>query len=267
MDDPEALRLARTPSRGASDSVALSVLLLGNNAIAHHELRYSVGGYAFLLARLVADGPAVDFLRETCPVRRYALCDFLDELPQSSDRFLWSKDSPFQRLGGFRGYRKEGREIVDGTLRRDPWRIARTTAGNGIRQLARVKTGDGLESYLDDPWPTREIRAFFPGDFAAYANSRQSREALRIRVLQRVHSVAIAAGWIACVGLVPLLARRGRSLALPLLLVIASGYVLNAFVTALSTVDDRYGARVAWMIPFFCLACAGSIRRLRAPKP
>jgi len=248
--------------------VALSIaLLVGNNAIVHHEARYSVGGYAFTLARLVADGPAVDYLRETCPVRRFAMCDFLDQLPRNSSRFLWSADSPFRKLGGFIGYRSEGREIVDGTLRRYPWRIARTAVADGIRQLFKVRTGPRLVSYLGDPWPTEEIRAYFPGDFAAYADSRQSRGTLHIRFLQRLHAVAIAVSWLVCIGLAPLLARRGRRLALLLLLAIASGYILNAFVTALSTVDPRYGARVAWMIPFFCLACAVSfMQRQRASE-
>jgi len=238
--------------------VALSALLLfGNNAIVHHEARYSVGGYAFLLARLVADGPAVDYLRETCPARHYALCDYLDELPRSSSGFLWTEASPFQKLGGFIGYRKEGREIVDGTLRHDPWRVARALASHGIQQLFEVKTGRGLESHLDDPWPTEEIRSFFPADFAAYASSRQSRGELRIRSLQRLHSIVIVAAWLACAALLPRLARRGRSLPVLLLLTIASGYVLNAFVTAQSSPEHRYGARVAWLIPFFCMACAG----------
>ena len=234
------------------------VLLVGNNVIAHHQARYSVGGYAFTLGRLIADGPAIDYLREACPVRRYALCDFLDELPRSLNGFLWSDDSPFRKLGGFKGYQKEGREIVDGTLRRFPGRVAQAAAINGIRQLSKMRTGGGLVSYRAERWPTDEIRRFFPRDFAAYENSRQSRGELGIRPIRRLHSVAFVAGLLACAGLLPLLARRGRTLAALLLLAILSGYVLNAFVTALSVPDDRYGARVAWMIPFFCLACAGS---------
>jgi hypothetical protein len=215
--------------------VALSVaLLVGNNAIVHHEVRYSVGGYAFTLARLIADGPAVDFLRETCPDRHYALCDFLDELPRTSDGFLWSEASPFQKLGGFTGYREEGREIVGGTIRRYPGRVARTAALNGIRQLIEMKTGQGLVPYRDDSWPTKDIRTLFPGDLEAYEGSRQNRRELRIRSRRRLHTVAFVAGALACVGLAPLLARRGQFLALHLLLAIASGYVLNAFVTAQS---------------------------------
>ena len=248
--------------------VALSiVLLVGNNAIVHREPRYSVGGYAFTLARLVADGPAVDFLRETCPVRRYALCDFLDQLPRDSNHFLWSPHSPFQKLGGFSGYGKEGREIVAGTLRRYPGWVAQTALINGYRQLFEIKTGRGLRSYRDEPWPTEEIREFFPGDFEAYENSRQGRGELRIRFLQRLHSIAVVNGWLLCAVLLPLLVRRRRSLAVLLLLTLASGYILNAFITGHRDPRSAIGARVAWLIPFFCLACAASVKNLRARAP
>lgn len=238
--------------------IALSiVLIVGNNAIVHREMRYSAGGYAFTLARLVADGPAIDYLRETCPVQRYALCAYLDGLPRDSDQFLWSEDSPFQKLGGFTGYRKEGREIVNGTIWRYPGRVVSDWMVNGIRQLIRIRTGSGLVSYLDKPWPTREIRAYFPADYKAYGNSRQSQGTVRLRRLWRIHSMAFAAGMLASAGVLPWLARHGRLKAL-LLVVILSGYGLNAFLVVISAPSDRYGARVAWMIPFFFLAWAAS---------
>ena len=63
------------------------------------QAAFSVDGYAFPLARLVADGQAVSYLREACPQRRYALCEYIDCLPKDSDEFLWSPDSPFRKVG------------------------------------------------------------------------------------------------------------------------------------------------------------------------
>ena len=46
----------------------------------------------FLSARLIDDGPGYDYLVEHCAEQDFALCQFLEQLPQHSDTILWSKD-------------------------------------------------------------------------------------------------------------------------------------------------------------------------------
>ena len=43
----------------------------------------------FLSARLIADGPGTDFLRDTCPENGFILCRFVHRFPIPSDTFLW----------------------------------------------------------------------------------------------------------------------------------------------------------------------------------
>jgi hypothetical protein len=46
----------------------------------------------FLSARIIADGPGYKYLSARCPNVDFALCDYLDRMPQGSDTFLWSND-------------------------------------------------------------------------------------------------------------------------------------------------------------------------------
>ncbi|MBW1818595.1 MAG: hypothetical protein JRJ60_15745, partial [Deltaproteobacteria bacterium] len=91
-------------------------LILTNNIVNHDTAQLSPGGYCMQLARLVADGPAVSYLKEKCRHRRYALCEYIHELPDNSDRFLWGQDSPLSKVGGFDGYWREAQKIVWGTV-------------------------------------------------------------------------------------------------------------------------------------------------------
>src|SRR5262249_117652 len=49
----------------------------------------------FTLWKRMGEETATAYLRDTCGVRRYRLCDYLDRLPMPMDEFLWrTKDSP-----------------------------------------------------------------------------------------------------------------------------------------------------------------------------
>ena len=96
-------------------------------------IRISIG------AAGVADGQAVSYLREACPQRGYALCEYIDRLPNDSDEFLWSPDSPFRKVGSLAAARKV--EIVLRTIMRFPLWTLRSALNNTTRQLFEVRTG------------------------------------------------------------------------------------------------------------------------------
>jgi hypothetical protein len=234
---------------------AALLLILTRNYVTHREVTFSCGGYAFPLARLVADGQAVRYLRESCPQRKYALCDYIEELPDESSDFLWSSRSPFRKVGWIDGYRREGGEIVVRTTSRYPVSTLSSALRNTIRQIAAVRTGTGLTSWMNRPYPTDELRTFYPAEFKAYENSRQSRELLGFDALNHLHmTVVVLSAIYSCVAAV-IFARRGQWLPLELLITIAGAVLINAFVAgALSVPNSRYGSRLIWLVPFFALA-------------
>ena len=98
-----AVLAAALPVRGLTDSgartpgmvvVLLAIMtgVLGQTAFAL-GIKHSVGAFPvrppFLTARLIDDGPALRYLRATCPGNGLRVCRFLDQLPVPADDFLW----------------------------------------------------------------------------------------------------------------------------------------------------------------------------------
>jgi len=241
-------------------AVAL-VLMMAVNYITLGEAAFSVDGYAFQLARLVADGQAVSYLREACPQRRYALCEYIDRLPNESDKFLWSADSPFRRVGSFDGYRREGREIVVNTIMRFPLWTLNSALKNTARQVIDVRTGtgQGFASYKTSgnrQHTSDEIRTYYPSEYGAFENSRQSRgELAHLFNLNRLHRAALILSFLYGCAMGLLFAKRGQWLQTELLVTIACAVLVNSFVSgALSQPTSRYGSRLIWLLPLFALA-------------
>jgi hypothetical protein len=246
-------------------TVAL-VLMIAVNYITLGEAAFSVDGYAFPLARLVADGQAVSYLRESCPERRYALCGSIDQLPKDSDKFLWPTDSPFRKVGGFDGYRQEGRAIVTGTVMRFPLWTLKSALENTARQVLKER-GAGLISYVNVPQPTARLRAYYPSEFGAYRNSRQSRSELEnLDRLDRLHMVVLIVSLLYVCAAGALFVKRGQWLPAELLATIVCAVLVNSFVSgAFSQPLNRYGSRLIWLLPFFALASYQQIFDYRRP--
>lgn len=241
-------------------SVAL-LLMMGVNYFTLGEVAFSVNGYAFQLARLVADGQAVSYLREACPQRGYALCEYIDRLPNDSDEFLWSPDSPFRKVGSFAGYRREGREIVLRTIMRFPLWTLRSALNNTTRQLFEVRTGSdygfaSYKTYGNRQDTSDEIHTCYLSEYGAFENSRQSRgELAHLYNLNRLHRAALILSFLYSCAIGLLFAKREQWLQTELLVTIACAVLVNSFVSgALSRPVPRYGSRLIWLLPFFALA-------------
>jgi hypothetical protein len=46
----------------------------------------------FLMARLIADGPGYQFLKQNCATKTYVVCRYVDRFPITAPAFLWSTD-------------------------------------------------------------------------------------------------------------------------------------------------------------------------------
>jgi hypothetical protein len=231
------------------------VLLLAKGYISHGVFTISPGSYSFQLARLVADGPAVLYLREHCPEKKYALCSYLDELPADSDEFLWALDSPFRKVGWIDGYRLEGQAIVKETILHHPFLVIQTALRNAGRQLFMINNCYGICSYLKYPHPTDAIRSHFPGDFSAYESSRQSQNGLGLKKFNHLHKIVLGLSLLGAVAVFYLFLKRHQYLLTLCLISIVFAYFLSSFITGiLSAPHNRYGSRIIWLLPFFSIA-------------
>lgn len=210
-------------------------------------------GNVFLLARVIYDGPGRDVLRQECPAAGWRLCAFADQLPPTSDEFLWRHDGPVVRAGGAKLVSAEANAIIGEAFRREPAREVGETLRDFLQQLGSFATGDGLGSWPDTvtPWIRREFPA---SEAAAYAASYQARGMLSVPQWFKTMQAAIAAGSAAALPLLLCQRRFIRGIAAAALLAILA----NAAITGtLSSPHDRYQSRIMWLPSAVVLLATG----------
>ncbi len=246
------LRWRRLAVAAAPLALALA-WLLATNAVGNRVLGVSPYGSVFALARLQADGPAAEYLRGVCPAAGYRLCAWSDRLPMDSDDFLWSADGPV--WGGQFGpalLAPEASRIVSATIRSAPLEVLRDAAVNTLRQLGRNAVGDAIGPHHLPATVHLLLATYFPAaELRRFEASRQLAGTLPAVAapLAPLHLVLLALGAAGTLAIIPLAWRRNPPLA-GLAAIVLAGVVGNAFATgALSGPHDRYGARIAWLLP------------------
>ncbi len=232
------------------------LLLLATNLVGHGRLALSPYGSSFLLARLVADGPAARTIQARCPEAGWYLCDVADRLPRDAEAFLWAPDSPVNRtpegipifLGGML-LAPEASDIIAETLRREPIAVLQAGLANGWRQLLTAGIGDTLDNrHLAVAVRPRLAQGFPPSEVAGFDAARQQGPGLAEagRALAWLHPLVLllslpllAWGWVA-----------GDARLRGVLLALVVAVLANALATGgLSGVHGRYQARIAWLLP------------------
>jgi hypothetical protein len=220
-------------------------------------------GNVFILARVIYDGPGLDVLHRDCPDAGWRLCPFLDRFPATSDQFLWLHDSPIVLVGGHKRVSADADAIIAAALRAEPETELRAWLRNGIEQLGRFASGDGLNACPTTvtPWIDHD---FSPFDRAAYAAARQTGNRLAVPDWMQALHMAVALGGIAGCGIVLVVALRHRHVAAGFAAAVLLAVLANAFITGgFSTPHDRYGSRVMLLAPAVALLCAVALARRR----
>ena len=256
--------LGRVAGRLAIPFLVAIAAMFAVNWFATHGVTLARNSNAFLLAKWIDEGPALAYLKESCPSKGYTLCAHLDELEGKTHAYLkWSADSPLRKLG-FDALEPEARDIVRGTLFSRPFQIVHRGLIDFAIQLSRFQTGDGLSREFAK-LVSHHLTPHYGAEVAqSILASRQGRGQLPLTEIRIVHSLAlaVAAGFLLYI----LLLRRNA--VTPDLLVFSvfvfGAVVWNAAATgALSGPYDRYLARVVWLIDFAAIL---GLLQLTRPK-
>ena len=235
------------------------VAMVAVNIAGFGRVALSPFGNMFLLARVIYDGPGMDALHRECPRAGWRLCAFVDEMPANSDDFLWREDGPVVKAGGAKRVSLEANAIIAAAITAEPGTELRAFVLNGLRQLTRFATGDGL-----DPWPstvTLTIERDFPRrESAAYAVARQTMGKLAVPAwMQSLHRVIAVLGVVVCCALLPITLWRGRVVA-GFIAAVLFAVLANAAITGgLSAPHDRYQSRIMWLPPLIALLATASV--------
>jgi putative flippase GtrA len=235
-------------------------LIVAPNYVFHRQLVVSRGSGVFLLAKLIDDGVALDYLEAACPQRGYSICRQLpviraykDHLTPEQERFestadfvLW--EGPLIAAGGYETVATYAASVSSAAIRQEPLQFLQASARGFWKQLLYVRTGDELHRYGDEMSITKAIARYFPARVnAAYERSRQERGVLNFAGWSTFHTIIAVLSGILLVALLFADSTGARLAAVSgtLLAAIAA----NALVTgALSSPHDRYQSRVMCLL-------------------
>jgi hypothetical protein len=248
------VRVAAIASVIVLPMVLAALLLTGSNFAVARKPELSESSSLFLLARLIGDGPARDYLSSACGEKHYLLCAQLPRLTATrpgesiSDHFLWASDGAVKQIGDPR-LLTEASEINRETIKRYPVQVARNAILNGLLQLGRFEVDRDLQfapqAFADGPAATMGASTV-----RAYVGSAQARGAIPLSLLRLQTALGVAAALLAVPLVLIFWRRRLDTLHWLLLGAVTTGFAANALVTGgLSDVHDRYGNRIVWLLP------------------
>jgi hypothetical protein len=267
-----------------SPLVLVVVMLLASNYIFSKKLVLSESSDLLYLARLVGDGTAQEYLRDKCPQKPYLLCADLQKLDEKdADGFLWDADGAWSRYQNNAKFLVEAKEIVRGTLIRDPLAQAQSFLQHSLTQLVTFGIDSDLTGTLKSYGPQKQVnplgaRLAVLDDFgenisAIFADSRQVQQHMPLfGIANTLQTVVVLISILTIGASVPLLMAWRQKCCVLFISVVVTGILCNAFgLGALSiVVADRYQNRVIWLLPLAAFAAAWqlmSVRASRAARP
>ena len=90
-------------AQGTLTIAAGAVMLLSANFALSGQVAWTPGGYAIAFGRMLQDGIVTRYLHDHCPDQHLKLCPYRNDLPETADDFLWSREIVFNKLGRFPG--------------------------------------------------------------------------------------------------------------------------------------------------------------------
>jgi hypothetical protein len=204
-------------------------------------------GPPFLLARVIADGPGRWYLQQCCGDIHFEVCNHIHDLPDNVDDFLWGDDGIWLNSSEEQRERLQDEElaIVVGTLREYPRQELMISADHFWEQLHTF----GLSDYDPNPWILEKADTVMPVTRSRYVQTRQAHETLHEKIFAFVQDWTVIASLVV-IGIRLVCVRHWSRRVVGLTAIIAIVVIGNAAITGvLSTVDDRYQARVIWLVP------------------
>jgi hypothetical protein len=215
----------------------------------------------FLTARIIEDGPGYVYLQENCPEIEIATCALAEALTWSDDPFrLTAAHIAFEtseQLGSYKLMTPENQRRVSAEQHAFYLRVFAAYPLDVIAAVLRntlIQTTDvSIRMTVPDDTTMKMVhRTTDPEiDFGTLPESREW-----IETVDRVHEILYLISLAAILVLIVLPGRATRQMRVFAGLMII-GILINAFVCgAVSQPALRYGARVAWLLPFLATVMA-----------
>ena len=245
---------------GTLTIAAGAIMLLSANFALSGQLAWTPGGSAIAFGRMLQDGIVTRYLRDHCPQQNFKLCPYRNELPETADDFLWSRESIFNKLGRFPGMGDEMGYIAMHALAEYPLWQAEAALIATSDQMLEVATGENT-----DPPTTAHtygiIRRYVPDNVKPMNAARQQTGFITFGPINLIHvPVALISTALVLAMLIAAVFRRRTDDVTPLMATVFLALLGNAVICGvISGPHDRYGSRLVWITT--CTLTIAAIKR------
>jgi putative flippase GtrA len=230
----------------------------------------------FITARIIADGPGYQFLKENCAQKKFVVCNYMDRLPTPSNTFLWSTD---QKEGVFSiadlptrvALSSEQIPFLFDVFRSEPIPMLTSLAKNFVRQLELI----GTNEFFVGPDQLQSLKDNLPDYY--FSGLTRARIVLHDSILTPLNVWYSLIYFLSAITLIVVWAFWPRIQSTKLLgdqkqwfyllSIVLIGSMLNAAICGtLSEPVTRYQTRISWL-PFILLSLlAASFLKALSPE-
>lgn len=234
--------------QGMLSIAAGAVMLVSANYALSGQVAWTPGGYAIAFARMLQDGIVTRYLNDHCPTEHFKLCPYRNDLPETADDFLWSRETVFNKLGRFPGMSDEMGYIAVHALADYPlWQAEAALLATG-EQMLKVATGENT----DHPTLMHTygiFRDYLPSQLKLVDAARQQKSHLTFGPFNLIHvPVALISTVLVFAMLIGAIWRRRLDDMTLLIATVCLTLLGNAFICGvISGPHDRYGSRLVWI--------------------
>jgi hypothetical protein len=248
---------------GTLTIAAGAIMLLSANFALSRQVAWTPGGSAIAFGRMLQDGIVTRYLRDHCPQQNFKLCPYRDELPETADDFLWSRESVFNKLGRFPGLGDEMGYIALHALAEYPLWQAEAALIATSDQMLEVATGENT----DPPTTVHTysiIRRYLPEQLRWMNAARQQTGFITFGPINLIHvPIALISTALVLVLLIAAVFRRRTDGVTLLLATVFLAMLGNAVICGvISGPHDRYGSRLVWITT--CTLMIAAMKRFSA---
>ncbi len=225
-------------------------LLLWVNIASFKSVSLSPSAPTYMLANLVAQGPAKKYLQSACHNAGYKICKYSNQLPSDVNDFIWRKSGIVMRMGGFQVLNGEAAIIVKNTLLKYPYDVATIAINSFAKSFTIHEPAAEIDnSIIKENFPNLMAQYFGEGAKQQFLKSAQGSGTFRHDVIRAIdgflYPLSLVLIIITAILLIP--KYRDNKYLLPLFtLAFICG---NNFLCSVgSGLFDRYQARVSWLM-------------------
>jgi hypothetical protein len=251
--------------QGMLTVAAGAVMLVSANYALSGQAAWTPGGYSIAFARMLQDGIVTRYLNDHCPTQHFKLCPYRNDLPETADDFLWSRETVFNKLGRFPGMSDEMGYIAAHALTEYPlWQTEEALLATG-EQMLEVATGENT----DHPTLMHTygvFREYLQRQLKVVDAARQQKSFLTFGPVNLIHvPVALISTALIFAMLIAALFRRRADDVTLLMATVCLALLGNAAICGIiSGAHDRYGSRLVWIATFAVMIAV--MKRSRPPK-